>query len=61
MSGYSRQYSRWLAGLSPAQEESYQRALEAAREAAAVQRQVGTQVQCSQESYVSDNQLKSDI
>ena len=40
-------YDQWLAGLSPTQEESYQQALSAARQAAVVQRQVGTQVQCS--------------
>ncbi len=40
-------YDQWLAGLSPTHEESYQQALSAARQAAVVQRQVGTQVQCS--------------
>jgi hypothetical protein len=33
-------YERWLAGLSPDQEASYQRALSAERQVAAVQRQV---------------------
>ena len=59
MSGYSRQYSRWLAGLSPGQEESYQRTAwppamarhglawpghGLARQGAVAQSQVGSQV-----------------